>query len=186
MEQTNSAYAIAKIAGIELVKAYRTEFGLKWISLMPTNIYGPGDNFSLETGHVLPALIRKFVEARNNNLKELILWGTGNPMREFLYSDDLASAIIFTFNKYEDSAHLNIGTGQEVSILDLANIIAKKTGYNGLIKWDPAMPDGTPRKLLDSSKIRNLGWQPNVSLEEGIEKTITWYENNLNSGLVRL
>lgn len=177
LEVTNSAYAIAKIAGLELINAYRKQFDRKWFSVMPTNLYGPNDNFDLETSHVLPALIRKIVDAKLSGSAEVILWGTGNPLREFLHVDDLASAIGTCLEKYEESQHINIGSAQEISIRDLARKIATKVGFFGNIVWDQSKPDGTPRKLLDSSKIRRLGWEPKIPLDIGIDSTIDWYQN---------
>ena len=176
LEQTNSAYAIAKISGIELIRSYRKEFGHKWISLMPTNLYGPNDNFDLENGHVLPALIRKFVEAQRSESREVTAWGTGTPLREFLYVEDLARAVILCLDRYDDAQHINVGTAEEISIKHLAEKIASKVGFKGKILWDNNKPDGTFRKVLDNQKILNLGWKPIISLDEGITKTIEWYK----------
>ena len=176
LEQTNSAYAIAKISGIELIRSYRKEFGHKWISLMPTNLYGPNDNFDLENGHVLPALIRKFVEAQRSESREVTAWGTGNPLREFLYVEDLARAVILCLDRYDDSQHINVGTAEEISIKHLAEKIASKVGFKGKILWDNNKPDGTFRKVLDNQKILNLGWKPMISLDEGLTKTVQWYK----------
>ena len=178
LEQTNSAYAVAKIAGIELIKSYRKEYGHSWISVMPTNLYGPNDNFDLENSHVLPALIRKFVEAKRNNSTEVVLWGSGTPLREFLHVDDLAKAILVCLEKYDDSQQINIGSGDEISIKDLAIKIANLTGFTGSIVWDAKRPDGTPRKVLDSTKINKLGWKPSVTLDQGIASTVEWYQEN--------
>ena len=178
LEQTNSAYAVAKIAGIELIKSYRKEYGHSWISVMPTNLYGPNDNFDLENSHVLPALIRKFVEAKRNNSTEVVLWGSGTPLREFLHVDDLAKAILVCLEKYDDSQQINIGSGDEISIKDLAVKIANLTGFTGSIVWDANRPDGTPRKVLDSTKINNLGWKPSITLDQGIASTVEWYQEN--------
>jgi GDP-L-fucose synthase len=175
LEQTNSAYAVAKIAGIELIKSYRKEYGYKWISVMPTNMYGPHDNFDLENGHVLPVLIRKFVEAKRSGSGKVTLWGSGSPLREFLHVDDLAKAVVLCMDKYDDAKQINIGSGQEVSIKDLADKISKAAGFTGEIIWDLSKPDGTMRKVLDSSKIANLGWKPLISLDEGIASTVEWY-----------
>ena len=175
LEQTNSAYAIAKIAGIELIKSYRKEYGYSWISVMPTNLYGPNDNFDLENSHVLPALIRKFVEAKRNNSSEVVLWGSGNPLREFLHVDDLAKAVLVCLEKYDDSQQINIGSGDEISIKDLGQKIANLTGFTGKVVWDSNQPDGTPRKVLDSTKINKLGWKPAITLDKGIESTVKWY-----------
>ena len=178
LEETNSAYAVAKIAGIELVKSYRKEYGYSWISAMPTNLYGPKDNFDLENSHVLPALIRKILDAKINNLHEVILWGTGSPIREFLHVDDLARAVLVCLEKYNDPQHINIGSGIEISIKDLALKIVHQIGYGGKIIWDTNRPDGTPRKVLDVTKISKLGWKPNISLDQGIRSTIDWYLEN--------
>ena len=178
LEQTNSAYAVAKIAGIELIKSYRKEYGYKWISVMPTNMYGPNDNFDLENGHVLPVLIRKFIEAKRSDSGKVTLWGSGSPLREFLHVDDLAKAIVLCMDKYDDSKQINIGSGQEVSIKDLADKISKAVGFSGEISWDSSKPDGTMRKILDSSKIANLGWKPLISLDQGIASTVEWYLQN--------
>jgi GDP-L-fucose synthase len=178
LEQTNSAYAVAKIAGIELIKSYRKEYGYKWISVMPTNMYGPNDNFDLENGHVLPVLIRKFVEAKRSGSGKATLWGSGAPLREFLHVDDFAKAVVFCMDKYDDSKQINVGSGQEVSIKDLAGKISKAVGFSGEISWDSSKPDGTPRKVLDSSKIAKLGWKPLISLDQGIASTVEWYLQN--------
>ena len=178
LEQTNSAYAIAKIAGIELIKSYRKEYGYSWISAMPTNLYGPNDSFDLENSHVLPALIRKFVEAKRNNSPEVVLWGSGTPLREFLHVDDLAKAILVCLEKYDDSQQINIGSGDEISIRDLGQKIAKLTGFTGKVVWDSNRPDGTPRKVLDSTKINKLGWKAAITLDQGIAATVEWYQEN--------
>jgi GDP-L-fucose synthase len=178
LEQTNSAYAVAKIAGIELIKSYRKEYGYKWISVMPTNMYGPNDNFDLENGHVLPVLIRKFTEAKRSSSSKVKLWGSGSPLREFLHVDDLAKAVVLCMDKYDDSEQINIGSGHEVSIKDLADKISKAVGFSGEISWDSSKPDGTMRKVLDSSKIAKLGWKPLISLDQGITSTVEWYLEN--------
>ena len=178
LEQTNSAYAIAKIAGIELIKSYRKEYGYSWISAMPTNLYGPNDSFDLENSHVLPALIRKFVEAKRNNSPEVVLWGSGNPLREFLHVDDLAKAILVCLEKYDDSQQINIGSGDEISIKDLGQKIANLTGFTSKVVWDSNRPDGTPRKVLDSTKINKLGWKAAITLDQGIAATVEWYQEN--------
>lgn len=180
LETTNSAYAVAKIAGIELIKSYRMQHARRWISLMPTNMYGKRDNFDVTTGHVLPAFINRFVTARRANLPEVTLWGSGSPMREFLHSSDLALAVILASEKYDSDLHLNIGTGSDLSIRELAQRIAKSARFKGEIKWDPSKPDGTPRKLLDISRLKALGWAPKVSLDEGIQETIQYFETNYN------
>ena len=179
LESTNSAYAIAKLAGIELIKAYRKEFGHRWISVMPTNLYGPNDNFDLESSHVFPALIRKFIEAKKSNINSVNLWGTGKPRREFLHVDDLAKAIIVCLDNYDADQQINIGTGIDLTVAELAEKIAKNTGFAGSINWDVDREDGTPQKVLDIQKITNLGWKPTINLDQGIELTVEWYlENN--------
>jgi GDP-L-fucose synthase len=176
LEQTNSAYAVAKIAGIELVKAYRKEYGHKWISVMPTNLYGPNDNFDLENGHVLPVLTRKFIEAKRTGSDTVNLWGSGSPLREFLHVDDLAKAVVLCMSKYDDSQQINIGSGHEVSIKELASKISQAVRFKGEIIWDSSKPDGTMRKVLDSTKITKLGWRPLISLDQGIASTVEWYQ----------
>lgn len=178
LETTNSAYAIAKIAGIELIRSYRKQFGRKWISLMPTNMYGPRDNFNLETSHVLPALINRFVSAVDSGNSSVTLWGTGSPKREFLHSQDLADATLLALEKYDSDQHLNIGTGEDLTIKELASMIAEESGFAGDIIWDSSKPDGTPRKVLDVSRLKNLGWEPKIGLRDGISSTIEWFKNN--------
>jgi GDP-L-fucose synthase len=178
LEQSNSAYAIAKISGIELIRAYRREYGHHWISLMPSNLYGPNDNFHSENSHVLPALIKKFIDARDNNLESVTLWGTGKPRREFLHVDDLARAILVALEEYDDDNHLNVGSGQEISISDLATMIATTTNFKGSVKWDKSRLDGTPRKILDTTRALELGWHPRISLANGIATTVEWFEKN--------
>lgn len=178
LESTNKAYAIAKIAGIIMCQSYNKQYGTNFISVMPTNLYGENDNFDLENSHVLPAMIRKFDEAKKNNVKEVVLWGTGNPKREFLYVDDLANACVFLMNNYNSGNIINIGTGEDLSILELANIVKECIGYKGNIVWDSLKPDGTPRKLLDVSKIHLLGWKHSINLKEGIKRTYEWYKAN--------
>jgi GDP-L-fucose synthase len=185
LEATNSAYAIAKIAGIELVNSYRKEYGTKWISLMPTNLYGPRDNFDLAASHVLPAFIRRFVDATESGAEKVVLWGSGSPLREFLHVDDLAQAVLVASEKYDSSLHLNIGTGEDLSIKALAGIVAKSAGFTGEIEWDSSKPDGTPRKVLDVSRIKALGWKPTITLEAGIASTIAWYKAASARGEVR-
>jgi GDP-L-fucose synthase len=170
---------LAKISGLKLVQAYRKQYGHKWISAMPTNMYGPGDNFDLENSHVLPALIRKFHEAKLNNSESVTLWGSGSPLREFLHSDDLASASLFLLESYDDAVPINVGTGKDISILELARLIKEVVGFAGEIKWDASKPDGTPRKLLDVSRLTALGWQSSISLQEGINSTYTSYLSTL-------
>lgn len=180
LEPTNEPYAIAKIAGIEMANSYNRQYGTNYISVMPTNLYGPNDNFDLQSSHVLPALIRKFVEAKKNNAPSVVLWGTGTPRREFLYVDDMADACIFLMNTYDGSEFVNIGTGEEVTILQLAEIIKSEVGFSGKLEFDATKPDGTPRKLLDVSKLHSLGWKAKVSLRDGIKRTIEWYVANKN------
>jgi GDP-L-fucose synthase len=178
LESTNSAYAIAKIAGLELIKSYRKQYGHKWISIMPTNLYGPNDNFDLENSHVFPALIRKFVEAKKSKASSVALWGTGTPKREFLHVDDLAKAILICLEKYDSDQHINIGSGEDLSIKELALKVSKAAGFTGEIVWDSTKPDGTPRKVLDVTKIKNLEWKPSISLDQGIAQTVQWYQEN--------
>ena len=185
LETTNSAYAIAKIAGIELVNSYRKEHGHKWISLMPTNLYGPRDNFDLQASHVLPAFIRRFIEAVETNAASVTLWGSGISLREFLHVDDLAQAVVLTTKNYDSSMHLNVGTGQDLAIKDLALMVASLSGFKGEIIWDTSKPDGTPRKTLDVSRIKALGWNPTIRLEDGIASTIAWYKTASIKGEAR-
>ena len=171
LEETNQWYAIAKISGVKLIEALRNQYNRDYVSLMPTNLYGPGDNYDLETSHVLPAMIRKFHEAKENNHADVILWGTGTPKREFLHVDDLASAVVFTLeNKMKESLY-NVGSGSEISIKELAELVQKTIGHSGSIIWDINKPDGTPRKLMDSSKMKELGYDTSISLNEGIKST---------------
>ena len=185
LELSNSGYAIAKIAGIEMINSYRREYGLKWISLMPTNLYGPKDNFKLGESHVLPAFIRRFIEAVESNLKSVSIWGSGKPLREFLHVDDLARAVLLVSEDFDTDIHLNVGSGLETSIQDLANLVANLCSYSGEIEWDDSKPDGTPRKVLDSSRIRNLGWEPSVTLKDGVASTINWYKEANARGEIR-
>ena len=178
LEPTNEAYAIAKIAGLKLAAAYRTQYGFNAISLMPTNLYGPGDNFDLQTSHVLPALIRRFHQAKINGASEVTLWGTGTPRREFLHADDLASAACFALEHYEEGMPLNVGVGEDVSIAELAARVARVIGYTGEVRYDTSKPDGMPRKLLDVSRMSELGWKARISLEEGIASTYAWFRAN--------
>lgn len=174
LEPTNEPYAISKIAGIKMCQAYNRQYGTNFISVMPTNLYGPGDNFDLETSHVLPALIRKFHEAKLSG-KPVTLWGSGGPRREFLHVDDMADACLFLMNHYDSSEIINIGTGKDITIRELADLIKDVTGFKGEIKYDQTRPDGTPRKLLDVTRINSLGWQAKTDLREGIEKTYRWF-----------
>ena len=178
LESSNEPYAIAKIAGLKLCEYFREQYQSNFISLMPTNLYGFNDNFDLNNSHVLPALIRKFHEAKINNSDHVELWGTGTPLREFLFVDDLAEACLFMMINYNESMPLNIGTGKDLSILDLAETIKDIVGFSGSVKWDSSKPDGTPRKLLDVSKVNSLGWQAKTKLGEGIKKTYEWYIQN--------
>lgn len=179
LETTNDAYAIAKIAGIKLCQAYHEQYGCNFISVMPTNLFGYNDNFDLQNSHVLPALIRKFIDAKESNANEVVVWGTGNPKREFLFVDDLADALLFLMENYDDPEIINIGMGEDISIKELGFLIKNITEFEGEVIFDPSKPDGTPRKLLDVSKLHNLGWQHKTSLQEGICKTIHWYKENL-------
>ena len=180
LEKTNSAYAVAKIAGIELIRSYRKQFNRRWISLMPTNMYGPCDNFDLATSHVLPAFINRFVSAKRNNASSVTLWGSGSPKREFLHTSDLAEAVVLALEKYDSDNHLNVGTGKDLTIKELASLVAQEVEFQGAIEWDASKPDGTPRKVLDITRLRALGWEPKVSLEIGIADTIQWFESNYN------
>jgi GDP-L-fucose synthase len=175
LEETNDAYATAKIAGIKMCQSYNKQFKTNFISVMPTNLYGPNDNFNLETSHVLPALLRRFHEAKVNNLKKVTVWGSGSPMREFLHVDDLADACVFLMNNYNQSEIVNIGTGTDITIKELAETIKTITGFQGKLEWDKSKPDGTPRKLLNVSRLHKLGWKHNINLKEGIEKTYEWF-----------
>jgi GDP-L-fucose synthase len=178
LEPTNEAYAIAKIAGIELCQSYAREYGANFISVMPTNLYGPNDNFDLVTSHVLAALLQKAHEAKISGAREIVVWGSGKPRREFLHVDDLAAACVFLLQKYDDPEIINVGTGEDVSIRELAELICEIVGFKGELAWDANKPDGTPRKLLDISKIRRLGWTPSISLREGIARTYEWFLKN--------
>lgn len=181
LEITNEAYAIAKIAGVKLVQGYRREYGRKWISVMPTNLYGINDNFDLKTSHALPALMRKFHDAKTNKKDTVELWGTGNPRREFMFSDDFASALLHVVDNYDDETPINIGTGQDISILELSAIMREVVGFEGEINWNKTVPDGTSRKLLDISKLKSLQWSPSYTLVEGIRKTYDWFKANYNN-----
>ena len=185
LEVTNSAYAVAKIAGIEMINSYRKEYGTKWISLMPTNLYGPRDNFDLTASHVLPAFIRRFVEAAESGAGTVTLWGSGSPLREFLHVNDLAQAVVLASEKYDSSLHLNVGSGEDLSIKELATKVAAAAGFTGQIQWDSSKPDGTPRKVLDVSRMKALGWKPTITLDEGIASTIAWYKEANARGEVR-
>ena len=178
LEPTNEWYAVAKIAGIKMAQAYRRQYGFSVISLMPTNLYGPGDNFDPRTSHVLAALVRKFHEAKVSGAPELCVWGTGKPRREFLYVDDLADAACFLMSNYDSEDIINVGTGRDLTVAELAVLIAEVTGYEGQIVFDPSKPDGTPRKLLDVSRARSLGWQFRMGLREGLRRTYQWFQEN--------
>jgi GDP-L-fucose synthase len=178
LEPTNEAYAIAKIAGIKMCESYNRQYGTKYISVMPTNLYGSNDNFDLHSSHVLPALIRKFHEAKENNAAFVEVWGTGSPKREFLYSDDLADACVYLMNNYSDSEIVNIGVGEDLPIKDLAEKIKEVVGFTGEIQFDTSKPDGTPRKLVDVTKLNSLGWKATTSLEEGLKKAYQWFLDN--------
>jgi len=179
LEPTNEAYAIAKIAGIKLCQAYAREYGATFISVMPTNLYGPNDNFDLETSHVLAALLRKAHDAKSRNARELVVWGSGTPRREFLHVDDLASACLFLLEKYDSPEIINVGCGEDISVRELAELICDVVGFDGELAWDATKPDGTPRKLLDITKLRALGWQPTIPLREGIAQTYEWFLKNV-------
>lgn len=180
LEKTNEPYAIAKIAGIKMCQSYNRQYGTNYISVMPTNLYGPGDNFDLNNSHVIPALIRKFHEAKEFKKEFVTVWGTGKPYREFLHVDDLADACIFLMNKYNESEIINIGTGSDITIKELVELIKEITEFQGEVIWDTKKPDGTPRKLLDISRISALGWKPKIGLREGIKETYKWYIENVN------
>lgn len=180
LEPTNDAYAIAKITGIMQVQAFRKQYGRRWISAMPTNLYGPGDNFHPENSHVLPALMRRIHEAKQTGADEVVIWGSGTPRREFLYVDDLAKACLFLLDNYDDAQTINVGVGEDLSIHELATLVVKTVGYRGELRQDPTKPDGTPRKLLDVSRLSALGWRASTGLTEGIESTYQWYLTHLD------
>jgi len=184
LEPTNEPYAIAKIAGIKMCESYNRQYGTNYISAMPTNLYGPNDNFDLETSHVLPALIRKFHEAKIENAPTVEVWGTGNPRREFLYSDDLADAVIYLMNNYEGNQFINIGVGKDISIKELAEKVKQVVGFEGDIIFNPTKPDGTQRKLVDVTRLNELGWQASISLDEGLKKAYEWFLNNTDATVV--
>lgn len=180
LEPTNDAYAIAKIAGIMQIQAVRRQYGLPWISAMPTNLYGPGDNFSPEGSHVLPALIRRYDEATSKGIRSVTNWGTGSPRREFLHVDDMASACLHLMENYDGAEQVNVGTGNDVTIRELASLVAEAVGYDGEMEWDTSKPDGTPQKLLDVSKLSEAGWTASINLSDGIKSTVEWYRANLD------
>ena len=179
LEETNEPYAIAKIAGIKMCDAYRAQYGCNFISAMPTNLYGPNDNYNLQNSHVLPALLRKFVEAKRNNTKEVVLWGTGSPLREFMHADDLADACLFLMDTFNESGFVNIGVGEDISIKDLAHLVKKTVGFEGEIVHDLSKPDGTPRKLMDVSKLHKMGWEHQISLEYGVKSVYEEIKNTI-------
>ncbi|WP_156862294.1 GDP-L-fucose synthase [Casimicrobium huifangae] len=185
LEPTNEWYAIAKIAGIKMCQAYRRQYGFDAISVMPTNLYGPGDNFDLENSHVLPAMIRRFHEAKLAAAPSVTIWGTGTPRREFLHVDDMAEACVFLMQHYSDAMHINVGVGVDLTILELAELVAKTVGYDGAILTDPSKPDGTPRKLMDVARIHALGWRARVGLADGVAQTYRWYLEQLQGAGVR-
>jgi GDP-L-fucose synthase len=185
LEPTNDAYAIAKIAGIMHVQAVRRQYGLPWISAMPTNLYGPNDNFSPAGSHVLPALIRRYEEARTTGAESVTNWGTGSPRREFLHADDMADACLHLLEHYDGPQQVNVGSGHDVTIRELAEIIAEAVGYEGQTLWDASMPDGTPQKLLDVSHLAQLGWTAKIGLEEGVGSTVAWYRDCVDAGIAR-
>jgi GDP-L-fucose synthase len=175
LEPTNAPYATAKIAGIVMCQSYNRQYGTNFISAMPTNLYGPEDNFDLETAHVLPALLRRFHEAKAAHQREVVVWGTGNPKREFLHVDDLAAGCLFLMQHYDASEPINVGTGEDITIRELANLVSRVVGYEGAVAWDHARPDGTPRKLLDVSHLKSEGWKAQIGLKDGLERTYAWY-----------
>jgi len=179
LEPTNEAYAIAKIAGVKLCQAFSREYGANFVSAMPTNLYGPNDNFDLETSHVLAALLRKAYEAKKSSACELVVWGTGTPRREFLHADDCASACLFLLEKYDSPEIVNVGCGEDISIRELAELVCEVVGFDGELSWDKTKPDGTPRKLLDVSKLRGLGWTPTIPLRDGIAQAYDWFLKNI-------
>jgi GDP-L-fucose synthase len=186
LESTNEPYAIAKIAGIKLCEAFRDQYGSNFISAMPTNLFGPGDNYDLQKSHVIPAMIRKFHEGKINNAASVTIWGSGTPLREFMYVDDLADACIFLMQEYNGRLFMNIGTGEEITIKDLALLIKEVTGFEGTIEFDSSKPDGTPRKLMDSSRLHSLGWRSSISLKEGLIKTYQYFQEEVERKVVKM
>jgi GDP-L-fucose synthase len=183
LEPTNESYAVAKIAGIKLCQAYRRQYGRDFISAMPTNLYGPNDNFDLESSHVLPAMIRKFHDAKNDGRDEVVIWGSGSPRREFLHADDLADACLFLMRNFDEESHINVGTGEDLTIRELAELVAEVVHPEARLVFDSSKPDGTPQKLLDVSRLHNLGWKHCIDLREGVESTYSWFLDNVESGL---
>ena len=182
LETTNEAYAIAKISGLEMCKYFKLQYGDDFISCMPTNLYGPHDNYDLNNSHVLPAMLRKFHEAKVSDAENVTLWGSGSPLREFLYVDDMADACVFLLENYSGVSHVNIGTGKEISIKELAELVKKTVGYEGGIVWDSSMPDGTPRKLTDVTRLHELGWRHKIELDEGVKLAYEWFRDNYKQG----
>lgn len=180
LEPTNEAYALAKISGLKLLQGYRREYGRRWISAMPTNLYGPGDNFDSESSHVLPATMRRFVEAKKSDVDSVTMWGSGKPRREFLHVDDLAGACLHLLEFYDDDVAINIGSGEDIAISELASLVSAAVGYSGKILWDESKPDGTPRKLLDVTRVHDLGWKHSIDLAEGIRDLYEWYLKNVD------
>lgn len=180
LEPTNEAYALAKISGLKLLQGYRREYGRRWISAMPTNLYGPGDNFDSESSHVLPATMRRFVEAKKSGVDSVTMWGSGKPRREFLHVDDLAGACLHLLEFYDDDVAINIGSGEDIAISELASLVSAAVGYSGKILWDESKPDGTPRKLLDVTRVHDLGWKHSIDLAEGIRDLYEWYLKNVD------
>jgi GDP-L-fucose synthase len=180
LEPTNEAYALAKISGLKLLQGYRREYGRRWISAMPTNLYGPGDNFDTESSHVLPATMRRFVEAKRNNVDSVTMWGSGKPRREFLHVDDLAGACLHLLESYDDEIAINVGSGEDIAITQLASLVSEAVGYRGKILWDQSKPDGTPRKLLDVTRVHDLGWKHSIELPQGIKDLYAWYLKNID------
>jgi GDP-L-fucose synthase len=178
LEKTNEAYALAKISGLKLVQAFRAQYGHRWISAMPTNMYGPGDNFDLENSHVLPALMRKLHDAKVRGDSSVKLWGTGFPKREFLHADDMGRACIFLLENYDEDVAINVGVGEDIAIKELAKLMQRVVGFEGQIDWDSSKPDGTPRRLLDTTRMKVFGWEPVINLEEGIRSTYEWFKSN--------
>ncbi|MBL25744.1 MAG: GDP-fucose synthetase [Rhodospirillaceae bacterium] len=178
LESTNEAYAVAKIAGLKLCEFYNRQYGFNTISIMPTNLYGPGDNFDLETSHVVPALIRKAHEAKISGASNFSVWGTGAPLRELLHVDDLADACLFLMDRYDSPKLINVGCGEDISISELAETVAEVVGFDGALKYDPSQPDGTPRKVLDVTQLFELGWRPKIGLKDGLAQTYEWYVSN--------